>query len=160
MTQRKGLADLFEAMKRLGRRDVELVVMGAPLMPMAFYREEYPGFRHEPPRPHGAVLRLMGECDVLALPSIVEGRALVQQEAMRCGLPLIVTPNAGGEDLVAEGETGFLVPIRSPDAIADRIARLADDRGALEGMREKARAMAAGRSWGRYAAKIMEVLPG
>jgi hypothetical protein len=30
------------------------------------------------------------------------------------GLPLIVTRNAGGDDLIAEGETGFLVPIRSP----------------------------------------------
>ena len=33
-----------------------------------------------------------------------ERLALVQQEAMACGLPLIVTRNAGGEDLIAEGE--------------------------------------------------------
>ena len=52
--------------------------------------------------------------DALVLPSIVEGRALVQQEALACRLPIIVTPNAGGEDLVEEGITGHLVPIRSP----------------------------------------------
>ena len=41
------------------------------------------------------------------LPSIVEGRALVQQEALSCGLPIIVTSNAGGEDLIDEGLTGL-----------------------------------------------------
>ncbi len=35
----------------------------------------------------------MQSCDVLVLPSIVEGRALVQQEAMACGLPVIATKN-------------------------------------------------------------------
>ena len=70
---------------------------------MNFYREQCAGFIHEPPRPHAAVMQLMQTCDVLALPSLVEGRALVQQEAMACGLPLIVTANAGAEDLVEEG---------------------------------------------------------
>ena len=64
---------------------------------------------------------IMSEHDALVLPSIVEGRALVQQEALSCGLPIIVTPNTGGEDLVEEGETGYLVPIRSPVKIAEAI---------------------------------------
>ena len=50
----------------------------------------------------------MKEHDALVLPSIVEGRALVQQEALSCGLPIIVTPNTGGEDLIEEGTTGYL----------------------------------------------------
>ena len=37
----------------------------------------------------------MNEHDVLVLPSIIEGRALVQQEALANGLPLIITPNTG-----------------------------------------------------------------
>ncbi|HUR59651.1 MAG TPA: glycosyltransferase family 4 protein, partial [Opitutaceae bacterium] len=100
MTQRKGLADLFAAMKLLQRSDVELVVMGAPVAALEFYRQQFAGFQYEPPRPHDEVLKLMRSCDVFVLPSIVEGRALVQQEALACGLPLIVTPNAGGEDLI------------------------------------------------------------
>ena len=43
----------------------------------------------------------MQDCDVLVLLSLVEGRALVQQEAMANGLPLIITENTGGEDLRA-----------------------------------------------------------
>ncbi len=106
LTQRKGLADVFAAMRLLKRDDIELVVMGAPVAPLEFYRKQLPHFRYEAPRPHAQVLELMRSCDVFILPSLVEGRALVQQEAMSCGLPLIVTPNAGGEDLNIESQDG------------------------------------------------------
>ncbi|EDY19616.1 glycosyl transferase group 1 [Chthoniobacter flavus Ellin428] len=155
MTQRKGLADLFAAMRLLDRRDIELSVLGTPLAPLSFYRDGWPHFRYESPRPQVEVLGLMDTCDVLVLPSIVEGRALVQQEALSRGLPLLVTPNAGGEDLVLAGETGWLVPIRNPAALADRIAWFADHRRELPGMREAARRMAAARSWDDYTRRII-----
>ena len=138
MTQRKGLADVFAAMKLLKRHDVELIVMGSPIAPMEFYRSQYRDFTYMSTRPHHEVLHLMQSCDVLVLPSIAEGRALVQQEAMANGLPLIITANTGGEDLVVPGETGFLVPIRSPEIIAEKIAWLADHRNALPDMRHAA----------------------
>ena len=156
MSQRKGLADVFAAMNLLQRSDVQLVVFGSPIAPMPFYRKAYAGFVYEPPRPHEEVLRLMETCDVLVLPSIVEGRALVQQEAMSCGLPLIISANTGGEDLIEEGRTGFLVPIRSPEAIAARIDWFATHRAELEGMREHARRKAAELTWGAYARAIIE----
>jgi glycosyltransferase involved in cell wall biosynthesis len=156
MTQRKGLADVFAAMKLLARRDVQLVVLGTPVAPMNFYRSEFPDFLHEPPRAHRDVLALMRTCDVLLLPSIVEGRALVQQEAMSCGLPLIVTASAGGADLIDEGRTGFLVPIRAPEKIAEKIAWLADHRDEIPAMRQAARAKAAALTWHGYARKIID----
>ena len=83
--------------------------MGSPVAEMYFYRRKCSSFRYEPPRPHDEVLALMRSCDVFCLPSIVEGRALVQQEAMSCGLPLIVTPNPPGQTIwIEEGRTGFL----------------------------------------------------
>ena len=158
MTQRKGLADLFAAMKLLRRSDVELVVMGAPIAPLDFYRKQFPNFRHETPRPHAEVLQLMQSCDVFVLPSIVEGRALVQQEALACGLPLIVTANAGGEDLIVEGETGFLIPIRSPESLAEKISWVADHREVLPAMREAARAKAAEYTWQGYGEKVVSTV--
>jgi len=158
MTQRKGLADLFAAMKRLERSDIELVVMGAPIALLEFYQKQLPAFRHEAPRPHAEVLALMRSCDVFVLPSIVEGRALVQQEAMACGLPLIVTPNAGGEDLIEEGRTGFLVPIRSPESIAEKIAWFADHRNALPEMSVAAQAKAREYTWQAYGEKVLTVV--
>ena len=158
MTQRKGLADVFAAMKLLNRHDVELVVMGSPIVPMEFYRSQYRDFTYMSTRPHREVLELMQSCDVLVLPSIAEGRALVQQEAMANGLPLIITENTGGEDLVVEGETGFLVPIRSPEKIAEKINWLADHRDALPAMRLAAIRKADEYPWQRYTDRILSAL--
>jgi glycosyltransferase involved in cell wall biosynthesis len=158
MTQRKGLADVFAAMKLLNRKDVELIVLGSPHGSLDFYRREYPGFAYEPPRPHAEVLRLMETCDALLLPSIVEGRALVQQEAMSSGLLLLATPNAGGQDLIDEGKTGFLLPIRSPEAIAEKLDWLADHRPQIAEMKRAAYDKAASVTWARYARKILRAI--
>ncbi len=156
MSQRKGLADLFEAFKLLNNPNVELIVMGSLQEDISFYRSEYAHFRYEPGRPHHEVLELMRNCDVFCLPSIVEGRALVMQEAMSQGLPIIITPNTGGEDLVIEGETGFLVPIRSPQAIAEKIEWFAQHRDAIPTMGENARLHAAKYTWEGYGRTIVE----
>ena len=123
-----------------------------------FYRNEFADFVYEPPRPHAAVLRLMRSCDVLVLPSIVEGRALVQQEAMACGLPLIATRNAGGEDLIVEGKTGFLVPTGAPAAIAEKIVWFLENRDQLPAMSAAARAKAAELTWPAYGEKILHAI--
>jgi glycosyltransferase involved in cell wall biosynthesis len=158
MTQRKGLGDLFAAMRLLDRRDVELVVLGALNAPLSFYRSEYPGFVYEGTRPHADVLRIMRSCDVFVLPALVEGRALVQLEALASGLPLVVTSNTGGDDLVEEGRTGFTIPIRSPEAIADRIAWFADHRDALAEMRRHAIRKAAETSWLHYENRVLDAV--
>lgn len=155
MTQRKGLADLFEAVRRLRRSDVELVVMGSPLAAPEFYRREGPEFVYEKPRPHAEVLALMRSCDVFCLPSIVEGRALVVQEALSAGLPAIVTANTGAADVVSDGRNGFVVPIRAPEVIAEKLAWLADRRGELPAWSAAAQAAAAQWTWRGYAAKIV-----
>lgn len=158
MSQRKGLADLFAAMKLVDSKAVELVVMGSLILPMNFYRDAYAPFTYEAPRPHASVLTLMQSCDVLILPSILEGRALVQQEAMACGLPLIVTRNAGGEDLIEEGKTGFLIPVGAPDAIADKIEWFARNRSQLPTMSEAARRKAESLTWAAYGEKVLNAI--
>ncbi|WP_211097008.1 glycosyltransferase family 4 protein [Neolewinella litorea] len=158
MGQRKGLGDLFEAMKLLNNPQVELVVLGSLQAPMEFYRQEYPDFTYEPTRPHAGVLELMASCDVFCLPSIVEGRALVMQEAMSRGLPVIITPNTGGADLVVPDETGILVPIRSPAAIAEAIQWFCDHRDQLPRMSEAARRHAAAYTWPAYGGTVAREL--
>jgi len=62
------------------------------------------------------------QADIFVFPSLEEGSALVTYEAMACGLPVVTTPNAGS--LVRDGVEGFIVPIRDPDALAERMERL------------------------------------
>ena len=55
------------------------------------------------------------------MPSIEEGIANVCIEAMFCKL-LVVSTNCGGmSELITNGETGYLVPTRNPEAIAKSI---------------------------------------
>lgn len=156
MGQRKGLADLFSAIKLLKGLNIELVVMGSLQAPMEFYRNQLQNFTYEPGRPHAAVLELMRSCDIFCLPSIVEGRALVMQEAMSQGLPLIITANTGGQDLIIEGKTGFLVPIRSPQAIAEKINWFLNNRDKLPEMSKNAFEHAQNYSWFNYGNQIIE----
>jgi glycosyltransferase involved in cell wall biosynthesis len=67
--------------------------------------------------------------DVLVHPSLCEGSATVTYEALACGLPVVCTPNAGS--VVRDGLDGFIVPVRDAEAVAERLARLHDDRDLL-----------------------------
>lgn len=158
LTQRKGLADLFAAVRQLPHRDLELVVMGSTVLPLEFYRAQGVPFIYEAPRPHGEVLALMRSCDLLCLPSIVEGRALVVQEAMSQGLPVIVTANTGTDDVVQHGETGFMLPIRSPAALAHQLEWCLSQRAALSLIGRRARAATAHFTWTRYVATLSAAL--
>jgi glycosyltransferase involved in cell wall biosynthesis len=162
MTQRKGLADVFAAVRTLNSAQVELVVMGSLVQPLSWYQERSPEFTYEPPRPHLEFLELMRTCNVLLLPSLVEGRALVQQEAMACGLPVIATRNAGADDVIVDGETGFLVPIRAPGEIAAKLDWCLQNRASLAGMGIAAQDRARQFTWQSYgetvAAAVRELI--
>jgi glycosyltransferase involved in cell wall biosynthesis len=69
----------------------------------------------------------MSQSHVLALPSVEEGLALVQGQAMACGCPVIGTTATGAEDLFTDGREGFIVPERDSAALARRLLQLADD---------------------------------
>ena len=156
MSQRKGLADLFEAMKLLKGKPISLSILGQPSMPKEFYRKKFADFNYYPPSSNSKVREIMRMHDALILPSVVEGRALVQQEALSCGVPIIVTPNAGGEDLIDEGNTGYLVPIRSPERVAEKVLCLLDSRESLVDKAEYCMKKAKAYSWSSYAHKIIE----
>lgn len=65
--------------------------------------------------------------DVFCLPSIEEGLALVLGEALSFGLPIIATVNTGASDLITDGQEGYILPIRSSEAIRQKLQLLADD---------------------------------
>jgi glycosyltransferase involved in cell wall biosynthesis len=85
--------------------------------------------------PQSQLAGLMSRSHVLVLPSIEEGLALVQAQALACGCPVISSTNSGGEDLFTDGVEGFVVPIRDPAAITARLQELADDPNRQKTMR-------------------------
>jgi alpha-maltose-1-phosphate synthase len=76
--------------------------------------------------PQPRLKEIMSSSDVMVLPSIQEGFGLVQAQAMACACPVIASENTGASNLFTDGREGFIVPIRDPIAIAQRLQLLAD----------------------------------
>jgi glycosyltransferase involved in cell wall biosynthesis len=78
--------------------------------------------------PRQDVPALMHALDVFAMPSIWEGFGLVLLEAMAAGKPIVASRTATIPEVVLDNETGLLVPAGDAVALADALARLAEDR--------------------------------
>jgi glycosyltransferase involved in cell wall biosynthesis len=81
-----------------------------------------PGFRTD-------LDALIGAADVVVLPSFTEGLPNVALEAAAAGVPVVATAVGGTPEVVADGETGFLVPPGQPEAIAAKVGELLRDPG-------------------------------
>ena len=89
--------------------------------------------------------------------SLEEGLAMVQPQAMACGLPIICTTNSGGAEIVDEGTNGFICPIRDVDYLKNKISFFYYNRDKLKNFSEnsykKAREVL---SWDNYSQKVYE----
>lgn len=156
--QRKGTAYLLRACEHLGWH-VGLTLIGnepaAKCLPISAALRRH---RWISSCTHADILGEMRNHDVLVFPSLFEGFGLVILEAMSQGMTVITTPNTGGPDVIRDGENGFIVPIRSTDAIAERLEWLIDDRVRLASMREAALNTARAMSWKTYERAIAQVV--
>jgi len=75
------------------------------------------GFRHDIPD-------ILGDLDVFVLPSISEGFPLVVLEAMAAGKPVVATRSGGPDEMIRDGQDGFLVPPADAEALAAKICLL------------------------------------
>ena len=154
--QKKGIKYLLEAVRRLALPEAELLLVGGIAgsgKGLAPYQE---WFRHIAHVPYHEVHALFQDADIFVYPSLHEGSAFANLEAMASGLPVITTPNAGAP--VRDGEDGFIVPIRDTDALMARIELLYRDRALVAEMGACARQRAAGLTWARYCAELDRLL--
>ncbi|MFN8373156.1 MAG: glycosyltransferase family 4 protein [Anaerolineae bacterium] len=87
------------------------------------------------------VPEILSACDILILPSDMEALPTVLIEAGAAGLPCVASDVGGASEIVKDGETGFMIPPRNPDALAAALKRLLDDPAFAKAMGDKARAM-------------------
>lgn len=147
----KGIPYFFQAAEMLkDLPDIEFILVGggaeAPIAKLLGKHQDhvrYVGFK--------AKAELFSEIypsgSVLVQPSLLEGMSYVVIEALSHGLPVIVTPNTGAEDFITDGQEGLVVPIRSAEAIAEKIRLLYEDRHRLEEMSEAAFELSHGLGW-------------
>ena len=138
---RKGIPYLVEAAKLLSGKDVQITVAG----PIGISTEAVASapanmkFIGRVTRDQAA--SIYQQADVFVLPTISDGFAITQIEAMSHGLPVIATANCG--EVVSDGVDGRIVPARDARALAEAIEGYAADRKQLRAAsaaaREKAR---------------------
>jgi len=73
------------------------------------------------------VLPLMQLMDVLVLTSVSEGLPNVLLEGAAVGVPVVTSTAGGASEVVLNGETGFVVPCRDSQAVADRVMQILRD---------------------------------
>lgn len=131
VTLRKGVAYLLQAFARLDLPRKRLrIVGGVPRwMKPVLARLPETDVEYVGSVPQNLLPGIMSRSHVMVLPSIEEGLALVQGQALACGCPVIATPNTGSEDLFHDDLEGFIVPIRDVDALANRMMRVAQEPG-------------------------------
>ena len=141
LVEKKGFDDLLLAcaiMKQAGR-DFRCVIIGdgeqrEPLEAQRTALGLQDRVEMLGPRPRDEVVTMVSKATVMAAPCVVgedgnrDGLPTVLLEAMALGTPCVSTPVTGIPEVVRDGETGLLVPEREPQALADALGRVLDDR--------------------------------
>jgi alpha-maltose-1-phosphate synthase len=152
------LSYLLQAVESVGRDKVELTLLGRKVVsncgPLDAAVRRY---RWIPTLPHQEMLGEMRRHDVLVLPSLFEGFGLVILEAMAQGLVVIATPHTAAPDLIEDGADGFIVPIRSPEAIAEKTEMLLGAGERLHEMKLAGRRKAEKQRWEVYRRALAQV---
>ncbi len=156
---RKGQIYLLEAFKRLNIPNSELILVGAIDPDMHEILNRYSGFfTHIPFCDHQQLKNIYNSADVFVLPSIEDGFAYVTTEAMACGLPVIVSENAGSSEIIDHEIDGFVIPPRSVEAIMNHLSFLYRNSEARIKISEAARIKVTQTlSWEKYSEKLIEL---
>jgi alpha-maltose-1-phosphate synthase len=168
ITRQKGVPVLLRAAAHLDP-DVQLVLCaGAPDTPEL--GAEVAGLVEELRRTRSGVIwlsgmlskreviQLLSHSTLFACPSVYEPLGIVNLEAMACGTSVVASKVGGIPEVVADGETGLLVPPDDPDALAESINALTRDRDRAKAMgaagRERAQTLF---DWGRIAKQTADL---
>ncbi|MBI3766233.1 MAG: glycosyltransferase family 4 protein [Ignavibacteriales bacterium] len=157
LTFRKGVHYLLEAFSQLSLKDSELLLIGSVSPEMKPFLKKYKGcYRYLGAVPHLELYKYYSQGSVFVLPSIEEGLAMVIAQAMACGLPVICSTNTGGQDLIRDGQDGFILPIRDVKGLNEKLSYLYKNPDNCSAMGKSSQErVSKGYSWDDYGDKII-----
>ncbi len=127
------------AMTELKEQAKELGLEKKILFTGNYTKKEAPGIYHK--------------ADVFVMPSLNEGMSNNLLEAMSAGLPVLMTPTGGAEDLVQEEENGFIIKMQDSKEIAEKLSFLIENPKACSRLGQNSRKIATTMSWSNVAEK-------
>ncbi|WP_374951920.1 glycosyltransferase family 4 protein [Mucilaginibacter sp.] len=158
LSQRKGIAEMFAAVEKLGRH-VELTVVGSktgtacPALNAALAKHKW-----IPTMPHHEILAIMRQHDVLLFPSLFEGFGLVITEAMAQGTPVITTERTAGPDIIRDGDNGWLIQAGNQQELQNAIENLIRRPQMIADAGHQALLTAAQRPWQVYGSELAQAI--
>jgi len=103
------------------------------------------------------LLKKYQNADLFVLSSHEEGMPNVISEAMACGLPIVSTRVRGSEELVKDGENGYLIEPKNSEQLADKIQKLIEDDALRNNFSKKSLEIISNYSWENVANYYIEV---
>ena len=158
---RKGIPYLIEAFRNIRHPRKSLRIIGSiePVFESWVRNIKDADVLFMGPLPQPALKEHLSRSHVFVLPSVEEGLALVQAQALACGCPIICTPNTGGGDLITSGIEGLIVEARNPGDLTHAMQILADNTAVRERMGELALASVQRfGGWNEYGERYHSVL--
>ena len=133
----KGIGVLLQAYAEM-QSEIPLVLIGQP--EAGFSTALPPNVIMLQSWPHAAVMSAWRRCSIAVMPSIcIDACPTVAMEAMAAGRPAVASNIGGLPDIIADGETGILVPPGDTQALANAIQRLLTDTALRENLGQMAK---------------------
>ena len=159
LNQGKGLSYLSDAMKNL-RHQAQLTIIGARTsdIPCPALEKFLRQHRHLSGLSNTDVLREMKQHDVLVLPTLYEGLALVVLEALSQGLAVVTTPESGFAGILRDQEEYLLVKSGDSQKLEEALRLLSDNPSKLTLLKKAASSASLRLSWEGYRQSLRNCL--
>ena len=162
ITYRKGIHHLLKVISEFPESEVRLTLAGGYSETSALYKNyrnysniEFLGFVTR-----DALAQAYQAADVFVFPTLGEGYGLVVLEAMSCGLPVIVSDCAGGNDAITQYEDGIVFKAGDDDELKDSIQWFIDHPDRLPEFSRKAHEKSILFSWDIYYESVARLIVG
>lgn len=164
ITHRKGIRYLIEAVEKLVLKhgNIRMNVVGEgnerdELEKMVKEKNLEEKIRFVGRVSHDEIFKYYNEAGVFVLPSLNEGMSNAMLEALASGLPIISTRTGGADELVVDGENGFIVKMKDSGDLAEKIEWLFEDEPLRIEMGKKSRELAEKMSWNSVAEQYLKL---
>ena len=157
---RKGVIYLLKAFSQLNLPNSELLIIGnieeemKPLIKKFINNDKikFVGIKNQ-----NQLVNYYNISNLFVTCSIEEGLSMVQAQAMACGLPVVCTPNTGGEEIIDDNINGYILPIRNIEILKEKIEFLYNNKDQMDTMGNNAIKKASNfLSWENYGKKMID----
>lgn len=160
VVRRKGIHHLLKVVSKYSKNDIILHLAGAYNPKDCLYKQynETENIIFEGFVTRDIISKIYQKCHIFILPSLAEGMAMVGLEALASGLPVICSENTGLDEVIKDGQNGFIIPVSDEASLEKKIDWCLDNREKLNQMSINASESVVDYSWLKYRKRLIDVI--